>query len=239
MLRKYYKIASAVAILGLSVTPAHAQDVFLQGAQNWATNSLTLRTSQALQNSLSAPDRSPGQSQVVSTASLTYRPSIERRRANLASFVEKTRKNDPEGAAGLERSFAANDVIGLLDRELAPFGLSVSNVADAYTVWAVTAWQAAFDPSASPTRPMAQAVRSQSSNAILASPAFASLSEAEKQEMAEIYIVQAAMIQAAVDQAGGDQARLRQIASAVKKGARASGLDLDRITLTQSGFQPR
>ncbi|WP_343698327.1 hypothetical protein [Caulobacter sp.] len=78
----------------------------------------------------------------VEAGSLTYRPDLERRRANLAQFVAKSRKADPAAAASLEALFAQGDIIEMTGQALSPYGLRVDNPADAYTIWWTTAWQA-------------------------------------------------------------------------------------------------
>lgn len=76
---------------------------------------------------------------VVSQAKLTFGPDLRRRTANLQSFVAKSRASDPQGAAAMAKLFASTNVIALLDGELAQQGLSVDNLADAYTVWWIAA----------------------------------------------------------------------------------------------------
>ncbi len=175
----------------------------------------------------------------ASAVELTYKSLTERRRANLAQFVDKTRARDPEGAAQLEQLFNSSDIIETIGQGIAPYGLSANNLADAYTVYWMNAWQAANgDPSASFTRAQAQAVKAQAADALLATPEMAQASDAQKQEMAEAMLIQAAMINAATDQAAGNAAQLEQIGAAVRQGAKASGLDLDAMRLTEEGFVP-
>ena len=171
------------------------------------------------------------------SAQLDFTPSMQRRQANYASFVERSRKVDPAGAAGLATNLKL-DPIAMAEPELAKVGLRVDNVADAYAVYWVEAWQAVHGVSGASSRPTAQAVRDQAARAIGATPEFASATAAQKQEFAESYLVQAVLVGAAKEQAGDDPAKLAQVSAAVEKGARAAGLDLRAMTLTDEGFRP-
>jgi hypothetical protein len=52
-------------------------------------------------------------------------------------------------------------------------------------------------------------------------------------------LVQTALIDAIAEKYGKDPAMAPKIAASVRQGARASGLDLDAMTLTKTGFVPR
>lgn len=173
--------------------------------------------------------------QRVPETALAYTASTSRRRAHYAQFVEKTRRVDPAGAKDLAATLAS-DPIAAMTPELAKVGLRTDNVADAYAVYWVEAWEAAHGESGHSSRETAQAVRAQAASAILSTPEFGTASEAQKQEFADALLVQALLIGAARDQAGVDTGKLRQIATAVRQGAKATGLDLDAMTLTDAGF---
>lgn len=169
---------------------------------------------------------------------LRYQPSRARRTANLAHFLEKTRAVDPAGAKDLAGLFASGDFIDKIGHALAPAGLRVDNVADAYTVWWINAWQATRGSNATPSRAKNEAVRGQAARALTASAKFTGADDAAKQELAESLLVQAALIDTAVEQAKGDRARLAAIGAAVAKGARGMGIDLGMMELTEDGFVP-
>ncbi|HVJ03349.1 MAG TPA: DUF6683 family protein [Sphingomonas sp.] len=174
------------------------------------------------------------------TAKLTrYAPSAERRRANLARFVEKTRTRDPAGAARLQSLFASSDVIGAMGKQMAPYGLRTDDAADAYAVWWMNAWLASRGRNDTPSQGQITAVKAQAARALASAPGFAAASDAAKQELAEAHLVQAALIESYVSGARGDSKLLRKIADAVRQGARRSGLDLDTMELTPTGFVPR
>jgi hypothetical protein len=168
-----------------------------------------------------------------------FSPSAARTRQNLANFVSKTRSFDPAGADKMEALFASTDVIGAIGQGIAPYGLKTNNVADAYAVYWISAWEATRGiAGVSETRERAQAVRTQASNAMAAVPALASATDAQKQEYAEAMLVQAALISAYMDDAAGNPAQIKAVGAAVAKGAKAMGLDLDTMDLTPNGFVP-
>jgi len=172
------------------------------------------------------------------TAKLLYHPSKTRRSANLAAFVEKTRARDPQGAADLQKVFAEGDFIERIRALVAPHGLQIEDVADAYALWWLTAWHAARGNNDTPPPEILAAVKAQAARAVLATGEIATASDAQKQELAEALWVQSALIDVAVEQAKQDPARLRAIGDAVRQGAKGMGLDLDAIDLTSQGFVP-
>ena len=171
-------------------------------------------------------------------AALRYMPSKERRAANLAKFVQKTRAADPQGATDLQKLFAEGDFIERIGGLVAPIGLHIDNVADAYALWWITAWQATHGKNDDPKPAILAAVRAQAAAAVTATGEMARASDAQKQELAEALWVQTVLIDGAVEQAKHDPARLRQVGDAVRQGARGMGLNLDTIELTSKGFVP-
>lgn len=244
------------AMFGLTLAQAGFADSYDYGG-GWAVPSLEVSQSIIRQNHDRAMmDRkilgnradgdessfSPRTNRIVNVApaaSLSFTVSPSRRKANLAKFVAKTRPVNPDGAVKMEQLFASADVFASIGQGIAPMGLRVDNVADAYAVYWITAWEAANGITGSRTsRVQAQSVKTQVSSALLATPEFASAGAAQKQELAEALLVQSAMITASMDQMASDPAQRRAIAAAVRKGANAMGLDLDAMTLTENGFVP-
>jgi hypothetical protein len=221
----------------LATTPALAQDGVLD-ATGMGVYALEETVMQAARETVSS-DRRKAARVAPAPSRLAYTPSMERRRANLAAFVAKSRKVDPRGAATLEKELAATDVIGKMNRALAGYGMRADNAADAYAAWWLNAWLASRRRSDDPTARQVAAVRAQAAEALMAAPALAGASDAVKQEMAEAHLVQAALISAHMEGAKGDPALSRRVAAAVGQGARASGLDLTAMELTDDGFAPR
>jgi hypothetical protein len=195
-----------------------------------------------IENNLVSPSKSSTSSQPsvsVNKAATTFTPSAARTRANLAAFADKTRATDPEGAAKMEEMFASVDIIAEIGKNIAPYGLKTNNIADAYTVYWINAWEASRGiVGSTETSERAQAVRAQTVNAMAAVPALATATDAQKQEYAEALLIQAGMISLTAEAAVNDPAYLRAVGAAVAKGAKAMGLDLDTMDLTPNGFVP-
>ncbi len=173
-----------------------------------------------------------------SATAFRYTPSPRRRAANLAQFVAKSRQNDPKGAADLERLFASTDVVEAMRAPLAEAGLRIDDVADAYAVYWINAWQASRGVDDDVSRRMATAVRNQVAGVMASTGALRGASDAAKQEMAESLLIQAALIAAAMEQSKSSPELGRQLAAAVSQGARGMNLDLAAMTLTEDGFVP-
>ncbi len=169
-------------------------------------------------------------------AKFKYVPSPERRKKNLAQFVAKSRAADPQGAASLEALFAQGDIIERLRPELAKHGLDVNNVADAYVLWWINAWQASrgINDDVSPLTVVA--VRKQVMASLTGTTGFGAADDATKQEMAESLIIQSILLSAAVDQSKGKPDQMKAVQSAATQGARGMGLDLSAMNLTEGGF---
>lgn len=168
-----------------------------------------------------------------------YKVSQEVRQKNLAQFVAVMKKTDPTGAAQAEQLFAGGAIIDQIDQGIRPYGLRADNVADAYAAWWVTAWKAVNKQDVADTPALYDAVSKQAAGALMVTPAFVSSSDALKQEMAESMLIQTAMIEAYVDMAKDDATQKDALANAVNQGAKAMGLDLTQMNLTESGFSKR
>lgn len=239
MLRQALICAMTLAIALMSSSAASAQDgVDWGGLMAGIAHGTAM--DEAAQDSVSSRQSvARGQTSAATAPRLTYRPSMDQRRKNLAQFVAKSRKVDPQGAAALDRLFASQDVIGQINRQLAAYGFRANDLGDAYAAWWLNSWLASQGRSDDPSPRQIAAVRRQAASAIGALPQVAGADETVKQQLAEAYLVQTALIGAHLEQARGDPAQLRRLAAAVRQGALKSGLDLDAMKLTDEGFVPR
>jgi hypothetical protein len=240
------KMKAFVLICSLAITshPLSAQILYepifspadMMANHNIKFNPIVNNTIERGRNNNSSTE-SYSQQEAPQTTSLTYTPSKSRTRTNLQNFVNKSRAADPAGAAQMEQMFASTDVIGQIGDAMASVGLSRSNAADAFALYWVSAWQAANGRSDTRSPETYKAAAAQAARGLSQSPEFAAATEAQKQEMAEALMVQAALIDAAADQAAGaDPQQASAFRKAVSQGAAASGLELDKMTLTEEGF---
>ena len=175
----------------------------------------------------------------VSSASLNFRFSKAVRDRNIARMVAEQRKIDPAGAAQTEALFSSTDVLTKLDQMMRPLGLRANNVADAYTVWWIEAWEAVHNRSMGDDRALHQAVKQQAEAMLVNTPQLASASDEVKQEFAESLLIHAMLIDGAMENARGNQSQLAKVAQATNKGAKTMGLDLTKLDLTSEGFVKR
>ncbi len=181
---------------------------------------------------------SPKRARAPASVDLTYTPSLTRRRENYAQFVAKTRKADPAGADQLAAMLNQTDVIAAMGPPLTKFGLRTDNVADAYSIYWMNAWQAAHGDTTQYGRETISAVKAQAARAIGATAKFAEATESNKQELAEAFLIQGAMIEAFQLKFKAAPDLMRRLGDTVRKGAKATGIDLDAMTLTSKGFVP-
>jgi hypothetical protein len=227
----------------INVTFDFASQSALTSSVNQA-NSDTMRqlASNAAKNEGVRASSTPRSSGVIASAvqgTTTYSRSASRTRANLASFIAQRRRLDRAAADEMERQFASTDIFGAMEGAMAPYGLRIDNVADAYAAYWINAWESSQGIVRSQeTRARVQAVKTQASNVLLATPAFANATDSQKQEFAEALLLQAIMISSLMEDAASDPVKLRAVANAVRTGAKASGIDLETMRLTPTGFVP-
>lgn len=188
------------------------------------------------EDQVSAGSPHKARSPEANPAALGYIPDLKVRQHNLAGFVKRTRVQSPENADQMARLFASTDIFAAFEQGLAPTGLRIDNVADAYAVYWIAAWEAAHGITGSQTsRAQAQGVKAQVSRALLSTPDFTVASASQKQELAEALLVQAALISASAEAAANASQRA-SFGKAVRQGAKAMGLDLDAMVLSEAGF---
>jgi hypothetical protein len=139
------------------------------------------------------------------------------------------------------RSSSGKDYLALWAVHVAQDGLRPDDVADAGAAYWVENWEIANGiDTATPAQ--VRAVREQVHATMLAKPSFARLSDAQKQEMAEIFIynqiVQDANYVAAM-KAGNRAITGRLADAAVARFRNEMHLDLRRLALTDRGFAPK
>ena len=167
---------------------------------------------------------------------LEYTPSLERRQTNLNQLTEQRQVKHLKGADELEALLSSTQVIDAVEQTIQPYGLVINNIADAYTLWWITAWQASEGESVVVDKEIAQAVKQQAMMIWLANPKLTEASDENKQEIAEALLIQALLTQAAMSRAGDDKSAKQAVKDAVRQGAASSGLALEQMQLTEQGF---
>ncbi|WP_299652647.1 hypothetical protein [uncultured Tateyamaria sp.] len=225
-------------MLATSLLPhgARAQGLTMQIAPDFAMSNLNR---ELLDRRSKNPNPNAQAPALADKSALRFETDPDRRAENLRSFVARVQQTDPAGAARLSAILASTDVMGMIASAMNSVGLEASNVADAYTVWWISAYQGSHGVRDTPSRQTYQAVRQQSANILLSTPSLMNASSADKQQLAEAYLVQAALIDSAIAELQSNPAQLDALKSAVAEGAMKSGLDLTLLDLTANGFQLR
>jgi len=172
----------------------------------------------------------------------TYRASravSQRVQTRLIAFVVKA-GNSPATVAQLKRDLQGN-VIGKWARQVASDGLRSGDVADAMAANWVQNWQVANG--VMETQPaQVRGVRRQLAAILADNAAFAKVSNAGRQEMAEGFIYSQVLQGAAYLDAikRGDKTLQKQISDATSAGfKKGMGLDLRGVQLTDTGFKSK
>lgn len=157
--------------------------------------------------------------------------------ANLQKLVAALRRESPRMADA-----AAKDFAGLLPRigpELRKLGLNDADMADMTTAYWVTAWEAAHDIVGRRTDPaLIAGARRQVAGTIAAGAA--RMTDADKQDVADMMLLQALLIDARMKGAAQGGAAVRRTTSdaIARQAAALLKTDLRAVELTPAGFRP-
>jgi hypothetical protein len=155
-----------------------------------------------------------------------------------AQFADFAARADPANAERLRQAIGRQDLLAQWEKHVAVDGLRRGDVADAMTAYWVQNWQLATRTSFV-DHARVQAVRDQVSRALGASPAFAGLDDAGKQEMAETFMLNFVAQGSAYSDAmiRRDQVQARRLSDAAAARLRAEmKLDARQVRLTAAGF---
>lgn len=175
---------------------------------------------------------------VAPIKALDYRPSLIQRKSNMTKLIAATRDHNPVMADQLSQAAASMDLVATAKLSMQDMGLGDDNVANAYTYWAVTMWQAA-NPELRKASPASyNNVLLQTQEILRNMGNLTTASDEAKQQFSEYLIVQALLIQVQAHSAKNDMQRaaIAQLASSQGK---AMGTDFGVVILTEQGFVPR
>ena len=194
----------------------------------------------ARDNGVVADQRDSAATVIAQLEALTqYRPSATRRAANIRSFLARARAQDAAAAASLEAAFANIDLFATVDSQLGRYGLRTTNVADVFAAWWVNAWQASQGIlNDTPDARTMMAVRRQAMLTLLATPGFAQLSQGQKQDMADEYVLTAVAVDGAIAYLAEHPGEVPAYRRAIRQAVLAQGMDLNAMRLTRDGFVP-
>jgi hypothetical protein len=176
-------------------------------------------------------------SEAVPLAALTFKPAPAIRTKSKERFFANMRKIDPQGAREMEARYANRDLFAALDQAMAGHGLRYDNVADAFTVWMINIWLGANGLTDDPPPAQIKAVSAQIAAALGLSPDLAKASDAQKQELAEGLLLNAAVIGGALADPRATSAEGRaQLQKAMSQVGSKMGVNLTAIRISDQGF---
>lgn len=181
----------------------------------------------------------PKSDNMVKDVDLTYVADKSRTRINLQALGRRLATNDPVVGAQANEVFASTEVLSAVGGVMDQFGLEKNNVAHTYALYWVVYWGLANKVYDAPSADAMQAVAVQAERGFANSADFAAMDNSQKQATAEELMALTAIMDASSEQAKSDPSLAAQLAKAALVGSRKSGLDLDKMNLTEDGFVPR
>ena len=147
----------------------------------------------------------------------------------------------PGGAAPLEPAIRSGKLMQEFDRLLQRYGYSPRNLGDVLAAYLVICWEIVSESDSNDEPAGQRAVRRQLAGPLAAVPAIARMSNAEKQGQAErtAYLTMVAASAYQELKRGSDPARLADLQRNVRGSLLRSGIDLERLVLTEDGLVAR
>ncbi|TCP33626.1 DUF6683 family protein [Sphingomonas sp. BK235] len=192
----------------------------------------------ATMSAAAATPQRPGASDAGATATRFTRDPA-RFEANKRKLIAAYRRQSPALGAALEPSFK-QDLLTLLAPEFRRLGIRPDDVADMTAAYWVTAWEATNNIVGRQTDPALVRGAARQIAAKLG-PGVARLSDAEKQDMADMMLLQTLVADARMKAvaSGGAAARQRMSDAIAAEAAELLHVDLRQVELGAAGFTPR
>jgi hypothetical protein len=182
-------------------------------------------------NSASAPP-----SATRTAATLTYIPDPRVSEQTRQAMIDSLSRKNPTLREQMSAALSGGMVLKIFDRFMGAHGFSSHNVADDMAMQLLVSWEIVTGSAATPgqIRGAANQVR----GVFLSTPQLRSLSNVERQQLAENIAYQVVIGSAANRQfrRAGDEAQLTQLRQTAETILRQRGIDLSRLQLTERGF---
>lgn len=182
------------------------------------------------------PNRTP-----IALKSTTYRANPAVTQKNVKQYIAWAKTQSPQEAAYVSKMFARYNPIGIWSGLVKQDGLHTGDVADALASYWILNYLISKQSTFS-TRAQALAVRNQVRSALSSNPSFARTNQAQRQELAEMwmlnFVVQQGAYYGAVKR--GDKPLMRKLAAAARTRFQSEmKVNLTHLSLTDKGFVPR
>lgn len=159
------------------------------------------------------------------------------RTATLNAIVDGLSKDNPAGRRELQAALIDQNIFAVLDTAIQKYGLRTNNLADAYTLYWISSWEAAHNSMQGESSPaQVKAVKAQVVDFLSNVDALHTMKVADKQQLSDTLLVNAVLLEMIGESAKADPQFQELRSQAGRSGAAAFGLIVDGVTLTESGF---
>ncbi|MGF7149328.1 hypothetical protein FHS96_002970 [Sphingomonas zeicaulis] len=184
-----------------------------------------------------APAQSPRDAATSAAPATRFTRDPSAFKAKQAQIVASMRQQSPQAAAELEALFA-QDLPAMIAPEMRRMGLNMEDMADMTAVYWVAAWEAANGIVGQKTDPrLAKGARDQIARTFAGNGGLAQMSDRDKQDVADVMLLQAILVEARMLTAKANPAMRKQVSDAIHTEAgQLIKTDLRRVKLTPTGF---
>lgn len=231
-------IAMIAGALPFSAVPCMAADIAITATSAHAARSSAPDLHDSLKNALSGP--APKQASADAVRALAFERDAAVAAREREAFIAHLGKQ-PGGAGPLEPAIRSGKLMREFDGLLQRYGYSPRNLGDVLAAHLVICWEIVSESDSNDEPAGQRAVRRQLAGPLAAVPAIARMSDAEKQGQAErtAYLTMVAGAAYQELKRGGDPARLADLQRSVRASLLRSGIDLERLALTEDGLVAR
>lgn len=192
----------------------------------------------AIESALSRP--APAQAPVEAMRTLDFErdPAVTaREREAFAAHLAA----QPNGGEPVVQAVRSGKLMDEFDRLLQRYGYSPRNLGDVLGAYLVICWEIVSESDSNDEPAGQRAVRRQLAGPLASVPAIARMSDAQKQGQAErtAYLTMVAASAYQELKHGGDPGRLADLQRNVRASLLQSGIDLERLVLTEDGLVAR
>jgi hypothetical protein len=194
----------------------------------------------AIESALSRPAPAPAQVPADAVRTLDFERdaavSAREREAFAAHLATQ-----PDGGGPVVQAVRSGKLMDEFDRLLQRYGYSPRNLGDVLGAYLVICWEIVSESDSNDEPAGQRAVRRQLAGPLASVPAIARMSDAQKQGQAErtAYLTMVAASAYQELKHGGDPARLADLQRNVRASLLQSGIDLERLVLTEDGLVAR
>lgn len=186
-----------------------------------------------------SPQKIPSQRTTVKTqpmSVLSFRHSPQITKQVRDQITEKFAAQSPEKAAQIRREFSQADVVGEFRRLIKRYGYNPDNLAHNMSAFLILQWEVLTDTQAQ--RPQMQGTVEQVAKALRNSSLLRSMSNTDKQIVADSMAYQALMSVVVFNdlKRRGDSAGIARLRQGIIRSAQDLGWDFNRLELTSQGF---